>query len=417
MKKKVLSLMLVLCLFVSGCFILSACKDKRTKLESSMILLSENEFVYTGEEIKPNVTVKSGDTEIDSDNYTVSYSNNVNVGDAVITVTAKEKNKVISGSASVSFKIIPTQDTLEIDSFETFKASVQHGNNTHIVLDSTITIPESETLTVPQNVTIDCGSNKIIALGTLINNGTIRANADSKTALLEALEFANDITLQANINEAVAIKTNGKDISATINLNGYNISDTLTISNYSDSSFSNSILLDIANFNFLSESKIGKSSANYGIKIEGNENVSVSLTMLNVLGKTAVYYASNFEKSVITITSCVVTGSSYAVQIEGAANTTAIQTEFTALSGNAYRITKGNHSLSSCKFSSPENCILVISLENYNTPSSLLISNLTFDTEPYSPLYIDEVCEEENHDYFTILGHESINVEFKTIVE
>ena len=51
----------MLCILVSGSFVLSACKNKATELNSNMIILTEKEYVYTGQEIKPNVSVKVGD--------------------------------------------------------------------------------------------------------------------------------------------------------------------------------------------------------------------------------------------------------------------------------------------------------------------------------------------------------------------
>ena len=60
---------------------------------------------YTGEAIKPKITVKSGSNAITTSNYTVKYSSNTKVGTATITITAKGSNT--TGSKKVTFKIIP----------------------------------------------------------------------------------------------------------------------------------------------------------------------------------------------------------------------------------------------------------------------------------------------------------------------
>ena len=58
-------------------------------------------FEVTGSEIRPTVTVKDGDTVIPPEEYTVSYSNNINVGTATVTITDNVGgNYTVSGSGS-----------------------------------------------------------------------------------------------------------------------------------------------------------------------------------------------------------------------------------------------------------------------------------------------------------------------------
>jgi len=72
---------------------------------ASMVLYSLSDYTYDGNEKKPGVSeVKLGSTVIPADNYTVSYSNNVNVGEATVTVTGKGN---CSGTASTTFTITP----------------------------------------------------------------------------------------------------------------------------------------------------------------------------------------------------------------------------------------------------------------------------------------------------------------------
>ena len=80
-------------------------------VSSPAIMLSATSFVYDGQEKKPTVTVKDGDTVIPSSEYTVSYSNNVNVGTATVTITDKDGgNYVVSGSTT--FQITAQTATL-----------------------------------------------------------------------------------------------------------------------------------------------------------------------------------------------------------------------------------------------------------------------------------------------------------------
>ncbi|MCD7797128.1 MAG: hypothetical protein LUG95_05855 [Clostridiales bacterium] len=56
--------------------------------DSTTVSLDAASYSYTGSEIKPAVTVTdNGVTFLNSTDYSVSYSNNVNVGTATVTVT------------------------------------------------------------------------------------------------------------------------------------------------------------------------------------------------------------------------------------------------------------------------------------------------------------------------------------------
>ena len=70
-------------------------------VSSPTITLSETSYTYDGSAKEPTVTVKDGETTISSDEYTVSYSNNTNVGTATVTITDKEGgNYIVSGSTT-----------------------------------------------------------------------------------------------------------------------------------------------------------------------------------------------------------------------------------------------------------------------------------------------------------------------------
>ena len=67
---------------------------------------------YTGSALTPTVTVKDGNTEIPSSEYTVSYSNNVNVGDVpVVTITDKTGGNYTVNSTTTTFTIVKAAPT------------------------------------------------------------------------------------------------------------------------------------------------------------------------------------------------------------------------------------------------------------------------------------------------------------------
>ena len=70
-------------------------------VEKPNIVLSETNYVFDGQAKEPTVTVKDGETEIPAEEYTVSYSNNTNVGTATVTITDKDGgNYNVSGSTT-----------------------------------------------------------------------------------------------------------------------------------------------------------------------------------------------------------------------------------------------------------------------------------------------------------------------------
>lgn len=75
------------------------------------ITLSQTSYTYDGNAKEPTVTVKDGVTTISATEYTVSYTNNTNVGTATVSITDKEGgNYNVNGSAT--FTISSTNGTL-----------------------------------------------------------------------------------------------------------------------------------------------------------------------------------------------------------------------------------------------------------------------------------------------------------------
>lgn len=82
------------------------------------IELDNNGFIYDGTEKKPTVTLKYNETTIPSTEYTVAYTNNVNVpansdnaNAPTVTVTIKESCQDYAGSAKAYFAISPAELT------------------------------------------------------------------------------------------------------------------------------------------------------------------------------------------------------------------------------------------------------------------------------------------------------------------
>ena len=92
-------------------------------------------YVYDGTAKEPVVTVKDGEREINPSEYSVEYTNNVNVGTATVTITDKPNgNYVVSGFATFTITkatpdvTAPTPKTLTYDGTE--QALVNAGETT-----------------------------------------------------------------------------------------------------------------------------------------------------------------------------------------------------------------------------------------------------------------------------------------------
>lgn len=86
----------------------------RTDISKATVSPAEDIFTYTGEAIKPDVTVTlaSGETLTLPTDYTVEYSNNINVGAGSIDITGKGK---YIGKANGSFNITQKEVTVTAD--------------------------------------------------------------------------------------------------------------------------------------------------------------------------------------------------------------------------------------------------------------------------------------------------------------
>ena len=84
-----LSMALALMLLIAAMpFGTQAAENDFTELVATDVTLDETRFEYTGEEIRPNVTVRVQGTLLTLDkDYTLEYKNNVEVGEAAVVVT------------------------------------------------------------------------------------------------------------------------------------------------------------------------------------------------------------------------------------------------------------------------------------------------------------------------------------------
>lgn len=114
-KKYLLLILMVLCLaaMLAGCNIVGNLIENGELINSNVgynfknakITLVNDFFTYNGEEIQPEISkVEIGIAVVPKENYTISFENNINAGEATLTVTA---SGVYTGSQSIAFTISP----------------------------------------------------------------------------------------------------------------------------------------------------------------------------------------------------------------------------------------------------------------------------------------------------------------------
>lgn len=115
-------------------------------IESATISVVPDQ-TWTGSEIRPALTIKlEGRTLVEGTDYTVTYSNNVNVGTASFTVSGRGG---IGGELQGTFKIVPVSATPQVTLSQTsfvYNGSVQRPSVSSVKVSlggSTVTVPSS----------------------------------------------------------------------------------------------------------------------------------------------------------------------------------------------------------------------------------------------------------------------------------
>lgn len=137
------------------------------KLNAKNVTIPQMSYTYTGAEIEPVVTItnKAG-AVIPWEQYTVSYSKNVDVGTATITITGKDGYQ---GTVKKTFKITPLDVSSESVIKNVKQAEIyfeKSGATTEVEL-----IYNGEVLTENVDYTLAYANNKVVGNGTVTIKG------------------------------------------------------------------------------------------------------------------------------------------------------------------------------------------------------------------------------------------------------
>jgi len=130
---------------------------------------------YTVNAIEPTVTVKDDTTPLTLGiDYTLSYSNNINLGTNTASVTITGKGNYEGSNGSATFTIKPKAITFTID-------SIADQTYTNSVITPAVTVKDDTTILNDTNYTVTCTNN--INLGTATVNITGKGNYEGSKGI------------------------------------------------------------------------------------------------------------------------------------------------------------------------------------------------------------------------------------------
>ena len=174
-------------------------KMPHTEITSEHVTLDETHFEYTGEEIRPNVTVRVNDKLLTLDKeYTLDFKNNVDVGTATVIIKGRTNAKPVSysGKVEIPFYIDPkTSDDSKPDLITIL--------GTDVLIDGTAFTATGEPIEPAITVTV---AGQQLTAGedyTLVYENNIQPGTASVTVTgVAARGYTGSVTIQFTIQAA-----------------------------------------------------------------------------------------------------------------------------------------------------------------------------------------------------------------------
>ena len=175
----------------------------KTSIKNFTVKGLPKEVDYSGQAIKPEITLYNGSKKISSSSYKITYTNNTNPGTATIKLTGKGN---YTGSITKTFKILEA-DTSKLDTLKTTvptDLSVYTDETVKVLNDLLTKINQSKTLTQKQvDAFVKELQNK---LDTLVLKGADYTLVDEAIALIpEDLNPYTDESVEALNNAKNAV--------------------------------------------------------------------------------------------------------------------------------------------------------------------------------------------------------------------
>ena len=139
--------------------------EKANLQDNAMTKVVVDDVAYTGKACKPSVQVYYGDKKLGGNDYTVSYTNNVAIGNAFVTVIGKGNYE---GTVSKEFRIVEKKRLLSSLKVEKLENDVYTGNAIEpsiIITDGDYTLQKGKDYNVVYNNQYQVGTASAIITG------------------------------------------------------------------------------------------------------------------------------------------------------------------------------------------------------------------------------------------------------------
>ena len=246
---------------------------------------------YTGSAITPTVTVKDGTTTLTSGtHYTVSYSNNTNVGTATATITGQGN---YTGTREVNFTIT-ARDASNL-TISSIAAQTYRG----YALTPAVTVKNG-------NVTLTSGTDYTVSYSNNINAGTATVTITGKgnyTGTKSANFTINPKNASGlTINSIAAVTYNGSAQTPTVTVKDG--STTLTSGTHYTVSYSNNINAGTATVTVTGMGNYtGTKTANFTINAKSASNLTISSIAARTYTGSAITPIVTVKNGNVTLTS------------------------------------------------------------------------------------------------------------------
>jgi len=186
--------------------------------DSSITVDSIADQQYTGSSITPSVVVKDDSTTLtENTDYTLAYSNNINVGTATVTISGTGN---YSGSRTVNFTITQkpiTNSSITVDSITNQQYDGTAKTPDVVVKDGTTTLTKGTHYTVSYSNNINAGTATVTISGTGNYNGSKNVNFTiDKKSISDSSISIDSISNQTYTGSAIAPNVVVKDGSTTL---------------------------------------------------------------------------------------------------------------------------------------------------------------------------------------------------------
>lgn len=195
------------------------------------VTLSQTSYTYDGNAKTPTVTVKDNETgdTVSTENYTVTYTNNINAGTAIAQVNLKG---IYTGTVTTTFTINRANRTITLDDTLDDTQYVGKGANKNVTFtytgnsDVTATVASSATATVSATMTDGDKGGTVKITGVESGTATVTVTVPEDTNYNKATKTINVTVTDFTIEPTTGTIAKGETIEITPTILPTSIVDT-----------------------------------------------------------------------------------------------------------------------------------------------------------------------------------------------